>query len=313
MSNIKDHNDFIKYQNYIISHENFKDLPDKRNNSGEITWVKTKKSSPDRANWWDKKINIMNLNSRSEVARSIHPKELKGLKPCSVCGKKLSIFYVYPNKILLKKINRFSNQKFLSYDKTINQIIDNLVFENSNNIQFIINIFKIKDKINNAVELKNHLKTKFIDPCKKGMLGPGVMSNAPDRLDGFHTYNACCRETKDTGRHKSNLSKYIRDRRAFENWSEGDFVLANAIMGEFRAYDLEFTCPETGCKNKGKPSPDHVGPISLGFTHSVNFKAVCNSCNSKKNNRMTLSDVNQLTNYEQNGMNVVSWIYKFSF
>tara|TARA_A100001015_G_C14940386_1_gene692293 strand:+ start:517 stop:1047 length:531 start_codon:yes stop_codon:yes gene_type:complete len=164
MSNIKDHNDFIKYQNYIISHENFKDLPDKRNNSGEITWVKTKKSSPDRANWWDKKINIMNLNSRSEVARSIHPKELKGLKPCSVCGKKLSIFYVYPNKILLKKINRFSNQKFLSYDKTINQIIDNLVFENSNNIQFIINIFKIKDKINNAVELKNHLKTKFIDP-----------------------------------------------------------------------------------------------------------------------------------------------------
>ena len=84
--------EFLKYQDYIVSHENYKDLPDKFNNSGEITWVKLEKSSPDRANWWDKKISLLNVNSRSDVARLIHPKELEGFKPCSVCGKNLSIF-----------------------------------------------------------------------------------------------------------------------------------------------------------------------------------------------------------------------------
>ena len=120
------------------------------------------------------------------------------------------------------------------------------------------------------------------------------MSNAPDRLDGFHTYNSCCRAVKDKGRHKSNMSSYSRDRRAYEFWSDGDFVLANNMMGQFHSYKKDFKCPEPKCKNIGKPSPDHVGPISLGFIHRPHFRPMCSACNSKKNNRMTLSDIKSL-------------------
>lgn len=49
-------------------------------------------------------------------------------------------------------------------------------------------------------------------PKEPSMLGPGAMSNAPDRLDGFHTYDRCCRPTADKGRSKENLASYSTDR-----------------------------------------------------------------------------------------------------
>ena len=54
-------------------------------------------------------------------------------------------------------------------------------------------------------------------------------------------------------------------------------------------------------------SADHIGPISLGFTHRGKFNPMCSSCNSKKNNRITLCDVKQLIEDEANGEQVISW------
>lgn len=68
-------------------------------------------------------------------------------------------------------------------------------------------------------------------PKEPNMLSPGTMSNAPDRLDGFHTFNRCCRSTADKGRSKENLASYSTDRRAFENWSDGNWITANKLMG----------------------------------------------------------------------------------
>ena len=131
------------------------------------------------------------------------------------------------------------------------------------------------------------------------------MCNPPDRLDGFHTYNACCRSEEDTGRHKENLARYTQDRRAYENWAEGDYTLANRLMGAFQSYTKEEICPI--CGKKARMSADHIGPISLGFTHRGKFNPMCSSCNSKKNNRITLSDVKQLIKDEANGEQVISW------
>ena len=50
------------------------------------------------------------------------------------------------------------------------------------------------------------------------------MGNPPDRLDGFHSYNRCCRGTSDKGRFKENLKRYGDDRRAYENWSDGPAI-----------------------------------------------------------------------------------------
>ena len=84
----------------------------------------------------------------------------------------------------------------------------------------------------------------------KKCLGPGAMSNFPDRFDGFHSYNRCCRKREDTGRWDSNMSSYSKDRRAYEFWSDGNIHAANQFM---HSYFFKGT------------SADHIGPISLGF------------------------------------------------
>jgi hypothetical protein len=65
------------------------------------------------------------------------------------------------------------------------------------------------------------------------------------------------------------------------------------------------------CGRVDKMSADHIGPISLGFCHSTHFAPMCSSCNSSKNNRFTLSDVQKLIELENQGEDVVSWHSKY--
>ena len=118
------------------------------------------------------------------------------------------------------------------------------------------------------------------------------MSNAPDRFDGFHSYNRCCRGTADKGRSKENMARYGEDRRAYEFWSDGDWKAASWLMKLF---------------NKHGVSPDHVGPLSLGFCHRPQFRALTRAQNSARNNRMTLEDFTILKNEEASGETVASW------
>lgn len=128
------------------------------------------------------------------------------------------------------------------------------------------------------------MKLDYVYPNKKGGLSPGAMSNAPDRLDGFHSYNLCCRSKQDTGRHKSNLARYGEDRRAYENWVEGDWKAASWLMKEFQKHGV---------------SPDHLGPISLGFKHMPKFRPLSRAANSARNNRMTFNDIKLLIKDEK--------------
>ncbi|MCT7517106.1 hypothetical protein [Aliarcobacter cryaerophilus] len=304
------HKNFKDYMDFIVKHKNYSDLPFKYNSKKEITWVKTGKSCPERTQWWDNKIKELNVVSRSDVAREIHPKELKGLKPCHVCGESLSIFYIYPSCNTLKKLNKLNPKKqFTIYKETIFEIIDILCEDDTNQLKIIAKYFDMKDSPKNKEELKSFITINYVKESKSGKLSPGVMSNAPDRLDGFHTYNACCRSIKDTGRHKDNMSTYTRDRRAYECWADGDFVLANAIMGQFNSHKNTYKC--LGCNKVTKQTADHVGPISLGFSHRAEFQPLCKKCNSKKNNRMTYKDVITLLEDEKAGIEVISWHSKY--
>ena len=141
-----------------------------------------------------------------------------------------------------------------------------------------------------------YMKLDYVYPNKLGTKSPGAMSNAPDRFDGYHTYNLCCRSKEDTGRHKENLQRYGEDRRVYEYWTDGDWKAASWLMQVFR---------------KNKVSPDHVGPISLGFCHRPKFNSMTLSDNTAKNNRMTLKDVQSLIADELAGEQVVSWHSKF--
>jgi hypothetical protein len=136
----------------------------------------------------------------------------------------------------------------------------------------------------------------FIKRGRCSHLGPGAMSDAPDRFDGFHTYNRCHRSKEDTGRHAENLRKYGEDRRVYEFWAEGDWKTASWFMREFA---------------KHKISPDHIGPISIGFCHRPKFRPMTKKENIAKGNRMTLADVKQLVKDEESGEQVVSWHSSF--
>ncbi|MEN6552012.1 MAG: hypothetical protein ABFC34_03900 [Methanobacterium sp.] len=307
------HEDFIEYTNFIVNHPNYKGIPEPYKKDGSVRWVVSGNSilGKERAGWWDDKVESMHLTNRAEVARTIHPKELNGLKPCQICGKKLSIHYVYPNKNTLKKINDIFDMNFQSYTHDIIQIFE-IIYKARRKDVFdgFRHIFKIPTSVdNNEEDFINYINEQFIKKSNKGKLSPGVMSNPPDRFDGFHTYNACCRSKEDTGRHKSNLSRYSQDRRAYENWAEGDYRLSNRLMGEYGRFSKKVPCPN--CGNISKMTADHIGPISLGFTHRPKFNPLCKTCNSAKNNRMTFNDVQTIITDEKNGETVISWHSKY--
>lgn len=299
------HPNFIKYMKFIVTHKNYADMPHKFGADGKILWVSP--SDKIRAEWWDKKVKELNCVNRAEVARKIHPQELKGYKPCQICGKELSIFYIYPNKNTLKKLNLVTPEFQFSPFKEDVEAISTTIIEalGDNGFKQLKSIFNIPD------DCKNDKRSivNFILENRKTRLSPGAMSNPPDRLDGFHTYNACCRSLEDTGRHASNLARYSQDRRVYENWAEGNWNLSNRLMGEFNKYDLEIECPN--CGKLRKMTADHIGPISLGFTHRPNFQPLCRACNSKKNNRMTYQDIQKLIKDEEGGETVVSWHSKY--
>lgn len=294
------HPNFIKYMKFIVNHPNYSDMPHKFKGNGDIWWVSP--SDKERAAWWDKKISQLSCLNRAEVARNIHPKELKGMKPCQICGKELSIFYIYPNKNSLNVLNNLAPElSFSPFKENIREIVDSISdIQGSKGLESVKQVFDVPVDVQGKESI-----IKFIEENRKTRLSPGAMSNPPDRLDGFHTYNACCRSLEDTGRHTSNLARYSQDRRVYENWAEGNWNLSNRLMGEFNRYDLEIKCPSCG-KNK-KMTADHIGPISLGFTHRPRFNPLCRECNSRKNNRMTLGDVKMLIEDERRGEQVISW------
>ncbi|MDA0376269.1 MAG: hypothetical protein O3A80_03095 [bacterium] len=131
-----------------------------------------------------------------------------------------------------------------------------------------------------AFEKSNYIRSNY--------LSPGYMCNPPDRLDGFHDY--CnplgCREKHDPGRSRENLTSYLHDRRVFELWSEGDWVVADALYSLASAGE----CALCG-KKVVKVSPDHIGPLSCGFQQLPFFTPTCRSCNSSKNRRMSKKDI----------------------
>lgn len=292
------HKNFVEYQHFIVNHENYKTLPNKFNSRGEITWVKVK--DKERTRWWDNLKVEIGLPDRASVARYIHPTELDGMKPCQVCGKSLSINYDYLN-----------SNAFEQFIKLVPQLEDNRFLYTINDL---LRISKTQKSVDPLTLLSKFLGTTYSALVKqatipKGIkhtfLSPGVMSNAPDRLDGFHTYNACCRSEQDTGRHTSNLARYSQDRRAYENWADGNWRGANRLMGLYSSTPTEVECPT--CKTSARMTADHIGPISLGFCHRMKFKPLCSKCNSSKNNRMSLKDIEILIADEINGEQVISW------
>lgn len=273
----------INYENLIKHHQNYAFIPQEY----KAKWVSISKNGVNlRKSFWDNLQNDLVSSGKlakgttlSNVARYIHPTKKH---VCKKCDTECSIYYEYPTSNTWKWLQK------------------NFQIERDQST-----IFEIYSKI--ETNTKQELFTKYFEKpineletlCKSDQylgkkLSPGVMSNPPDRLDGFHCYNSICdcRSKHDKGRSDENMKSYTRDRRAYELYSDGNCLLANCVMGHLNTIkSVCFIC--------GKPdqimTADHIGPISLGFIHDpLNFQACCSSCNSSKSNRLTQRDVDNI-------------------
>lgn len=301
------HPHFVEYMKKIINHPNYRGLPIKKKSDGSHAWIATATSDigKQRIDWCIAKGNEINFiddfkpypGMYADVMLAIHPTKSK---VCQICGNEMSLYYHYPNINFLKSLNNHFGSNFSICDH-ISDIWDELIsngFDDNYIATYLINTGSLK--LNANVATKNEIITALEYSCRKGekkCLGPGAMSNFPDRYDGFHTYNRCCRAIQDKGRSKENLKSYSKDRRAYEYWSDGNIHAANEYMGS-----NHFT----------NTSADHIGPISLGFVHDPRYlQAMAKGDNSSKRDRLQVKDIEDIIKIEkQTNIYPMSWYSK---
>lgn len=316
------HPDFIHYMEFIANHEAYAGMPDALTEGDKIQWEapsnrgsgKYKDTHHKRREWWRKKATSIGIDPESakwisRTARIIHP-TLK--KPCKRCGRVMELRYVYPSNAFLQRLKKigyvdenFPIEKFEKITDLVirlTKVFGDSVFADLPKLLKTSEI-SVPEIQPNLGDWLDWIEREYI-PQEPSILSPGAMSNAPDRFDGFHSFNQCCRGTADKGRSQSNLKAYTTDRRVFEYWTEGNWIAADRLMGQIKT-----TLSNEPCLN-GHPGPcsaDHIGPLSLGFTHRPEFQLLCKSCNSAKNNRMSLREVVHLRAVEKSGDPVISW------
>lgn len=329
-ANIEASEAFLQYEEEIASHPAYAGMPDLRHDDGTIQWEapsnrssgKFQFSHDKRYKWWESKASEVGISTDenqwiSKVAKLIHPTKQR---PCKVCGRIMDIRYCYLSSNFMKRV-----QKLPFYDGNIEMdelthiedfvasftdLYGNAGYAALPTLLICSQVHDIPTLPNDLHSWEEWIEKEYI-PKEPSMLSPGAMSNPPDRLDGFHTYNRCCRPSADKGRSKENLASYSTDRRAFENWSDGNWITANKLMGFINSNPemKQQYCANygDGFKHPRPCSADHIGPISLGFCHRPEFQLLCKSCNSAKNNRMYYSDVLHLIETEKKGIQITTW------
>ncbi len=293
---------FLQYMEMIVNHPNYNGLPIKKDKDGNLKWIAPAKSDigEERIKWAQNKAKELGIpigaGVYAKVMREIHPTKNK---VCQICGREMSIYYFYPSFNLIKLIKKHFNididgltHIYIVWDNLCKQtdIEDVKTFFVKTFGLHKSNLNKTKEEILNACEYECREKGRKY-------LSPGAMSNFPDRYDGFHTYNICCRSNQDKGRSKENLKSYTKDRRAYEYWSDGNIHAANQFMGNkyFDGY-----------------SADHIGAISLGFVHDPRYLVkMTTSDNSTKRDRFTLADIHAIIErYKTTNIYPMSWYGK---
>lgn len=329
-TNLEANEIFLQYEEEIANNPVYAGMPDLRHDDGTIQWEAPSNrgsgifqfSHDKRYQWWINKASEVGINTTedkwiSKVAKKIHPTKLH---PCKVCGRIMDIRYCYLSANFMKRVKKlpFYDEQvdmdeithITDFIASFTDIYGDKAYDALPGLLKCSQVKSIPTLPHDLSAWTDWINNEYI-PKEPSMLGPGAMSNAPDRLDGFHTYDRCCRPTADKGRSKENLASYSTDRRAFENWSDGNWIQANKLMGYINSNsELKKQLCENHSTGSFHPRPcsaDHIGPISLGFSHRPEFQLLCKPCNSAKNNRMYFSDVQHLISVEEDGSTVTTW------
>ena len=294
---------FKEYMEMIIHHPNYKGLPITKKSDGTWSWFGTKQTAIGKARikWAEDKARELGFPIEpgvyANVMRAIHP---TGWKVCQTCGSLTSIHYHYPSANFLKALKKEFGYQYTEVNH-ISDIWDDLITKGVSQQRIASFLISKGDlSLNPRTASKKDVIDSLEEVCRnqgKKILSPGAMSNFPDRFDGFHTYNRCCRATQDTGRSKENLKSYTKDRRAYEYWSDGNIHAANQFMGS---------------QLFAGTSADHIGPISLGFVHDPRYlQPMDGSDNSSKRDRLQYIDIEKIIEtYNRTQVYPMSWYSK---
>lgn len=291
------HPNGLKYQEFIANHANYKGMPVNRKSNGQVKWVATIKTieGQQRVKFWEKKRiehgiesdSVLDAGVRQKVALANHPTKKH---VCLFSGTELYIDYRYLSPSKVNQVNKVYEIDLRYYEIDVFETCE--ILYDADKCKLFAGIMGIQKSFSSIHDLKAILKQDYVEKEYSPYVSPGVMSNSPDRFDGYHSYNADVREITDTGRYKDNLKKYTQDRRVYEMWSGGNWKMADRLYATFV---------------KNKVSPDHIGPMSLGFAHRPKFQPMTSSQNSSKGNRMSFNDVQLLLEDERNGDCVITW------
>ncbi|WP_420319008.1 Alw26I/Eco31I/Esp3I family type II restriction endonuclease [Ekhidna sp.] len=309
------HPNYIAYMESVVKSDSFKDMPNAISN-GRINWqVSSGKSTSfyeyykARWKWWAAKADSLGLpgkgneNERFTItARKINP---TGYRACRLCGEDWNVGYFYLNSRFYNAIAKLCPEgdffKWQPIDAALvemkkhlsQEVIEELIYKKFPERHEYFNKFGVTKE---AFEKSNHINAK-------AWLTPGYMGNPPDRLDGFHDYHFECRKSSDPGRFDDNMKSYNHDRRTFEFWSEGNWMVADTLYNSAgEGYCLD--CPDGS--EKIQVSPDHIGPLSCGFKQLALFKPLCSTHNSAKNRRFTFYDTELLLDWEKSNNDSVA-------
>jgi hypothetical protein len=160
----QNHPEFVKYQEFIVNHSNYRGLHFSRNLNGSIRWVVTGKSEEgrQRRKWWLAKCEALGIKieagALAKAAVAVHPTKIH---VCQICGKGLQIEYVYPNKRLLSKIKSEFHVEYAAFEKDVFEILDELAID-AENLQKLSKLFKTYART--VEELKNWIsETERVD------------------------------------------------------------------------------------------------------------------------------------------------------
>ena len=150
---------FIEYMKFIINHPNYKGLPITKKDDGSYSWIAPAKGKIgiERIEWAKKKMKNLNIleNDKSPYAKlmfQIHPTKEK---VCQICGKTMSLYYIYINSNFAKSIKKEFNYN-ADITQSIYDVCDNLLqlkFSETHIKKFLLKAFCINNSLSDSLEL----------------------------------------------------------------------------------------------------------------------------------------------------------------
>ena len=120
------HQNFIDYTEFIVTNPIYKGLYFERGSDNRVKWVITGKSEngKERRKWWDEQCVkngiAIEAGCYAKIALKIHPTKIH---ICQICGKGLSLEYVYPNRRTIAALMKEFNVSIIPFSKNIFQIV----------------------------------------------------------------------------------------------------------------------------------------------------------------------------------------------